>query len=47
MKDYLEIGPSPPEEDCIQLGEDNYIHKARIECNQYIQAIIKSLAGNQ
>lgn len=39
MKDYIEIGSSPVEEDCAQVGCEDYSRKARIECNQYIAAL--------
>jgi hypothetical protein len=43
MLDYLEIGPSPVDEECVQLGCDDYARKARIECLQYIEALRKKL----
>jgi hypothetical protein len=39
MRDYLDIGPVPAEEDCTQVGVDNYMAKARPECNRFIERI--------
>lgn len=46
MNEYLEIGPCPPEEDCVGVGAENYEQKARKECNAFIEAIRKKL-GNE
>jgi len=43
MMDYLEIGPNPFEENCVQVGEEDYCRKARIECLHYIEALRKKL----
>lgn len=43
MRDYMNIGSSPPEEDCVCLGEEDYSRRARIECRQYIEALRKKL----
>jgi len=43
MKNYLEIGPSPIEEDCVQVGEENYADRAREECNRFVQLIREEL----
>ena len=37
--EYLEIGCSPADEKCVQVGEHDYRIKARQECERYIQAI--------
>ena len=39
MIDYLEIGPTPAEEDCEQLGPNYDPEKARAECKRFIAAI--------
>lgn len=39
MREYLEIGAYPPEEECVQVGEDNYDQRANEECRKYIEAI--------
>lgn len=41
MKDYISIGPSPVEEDCVQLGDPDYRSKARKECVRFIELIRK------
>lgn len=41
MKDYIEIGSSPVNEACAQVGTDDYARKARIECSHFIQALRK------
>jgi hypothetical protein len=43
MRDFLEIGPSPPEEDCVQVGEEDCSRRAKIECQHYIDALRKKL----
>ena len=43
MKDYLSIGSSPAEEDCAQVGTDNYREIARKECKAYIDQIRRQL----
>lgn len=35
MREYLELGPVPYEEDCAQVGAGNYHEKARKECTAY------------
>ena len=39
MRDYLNIGSSPAEESCVQVGCDDYSTLARAECKRYIDAI--------
>jgi hypothetical protein len=39
LKDYIEIGPTPVEEDCVQVGADNYGGLARRECNVFIEQL--------
>ena len=43
MRDYITVGPAPCEEDCAQLGSDNYREKAMAECLRYIRLIRKTL----
>lgn len=47
MKDFINIGSTPFEEDCAQVGSDNYEQVSRIECNRY-RDLLKELypAGN-
>lgn len=37
--DYIEIGSSPCDEDCAQLGSDNYYNKAQKECKAFIKQL--------
>ncbi len=38
--DKVYLGPAPAEEECVQLGSDDYDRRARKECREYIAAII-------
>lgn len=38
--EYMEIGPTPANEECLQLGADNYTSDgARAECHRFIRTI--------
>lgn len=39
MGDYLEIGSSPYEEDCAQVGSENYRARALLEYRAYISQL--------
>jgi hypothetical protein len=39
MRDYLEIGPCPAEEEAAQLGTDGFDAANKAECLQFIKAI--------
>ena len=39
MRDYLSIGSSPADEDCVQVGTENYAARARQECSRYIELL--------
>lgn len=43
MRDDMSIGPSPCDESCVQVGEANYMERAREECNRFIEVIRKKL----
>ncbi len=43
MRDWLDIGPSPPGETCVQLGSDCYYEFARVECQLYIELLRRAL----
>ena len=43
MRDYVDIGPSPAEEPCAQLGVPGYEKKAREECTRFIDLIRRTL----
>jgi hypothetical protein len=40
MRDYVSIGPSPCDEDCVQLGAQNYEALAKEECLRFIKLIL-------
>ena len=39
MADYLNLGPTPAEEPCAQVGEEGYELRAREECKRFIDAL--------
>lgn len=41
MIDYFEIGPTPCDENCAQVGEDNFRNKANIEMDAYIDQLYR------
>jgi hypothetical protein len=41
MRDYIDIGPSPADEPCAQLGSEGYEEKAHAECKRFIALIRK------
>lgn len=43
MMDYLNIGSSPPAEDCAAVGSENYLEQARKECKVYIDLLRRTL----
>lgn len=43
MYDYIFIGPTPSNEECAQLGEENYETRARAECQRFIELIREKL----
>ena len=43
MRDKIEIGPTPADEPCEQLGPDYDPARARLECRLFIDAIRESL----
>ena len=46
MRDFLEIGSAPPDEDCAQLGEDDFYEQSHKEMRAYIELIRRTL-GNE
>ena len=38
-RDYLCIGSSPPDEDCVGMGSEDYWEKSLAECKRYIERI--------
>ncbi len=45
MKDYISVGPCPTDEECVQLGDENYYPRARKECARFIEVIRKKLGA--
>ncbi|MFA5166670.1 MAG: hypothetical protein WC449_05295 [Candidatus Paceibacterota bacterium] len=43
MRDYINIGSTPPEEDCAQVGSEDYGNKSRLECCLYKLALRRFL----
>jgi hypothetical protein len=43
MKDTIELGSSPCNEDCLQVGNENYELLAKVECQRFIELIRKKL----
>jgi hypothetical protein len=43
MREYIEIGSSPCDEDCAQVGSENYEARAKEECRRYIGALRATL----
>jgi len=43
MRDYINIGATPAEEDCAQVGSPDYSSRARVECQRFIELIRKTL----
>jgi hypothetical protein len=43
MRDYIDIGSSPPGEECAQLGSDGYWSRANRECRAYIALLRRAL----
>lgn len=41
MKDYITLGSSPVNEFCAQVGEDDYLEKAREESQRYLDLLKK------
>jgi hypothetical protein len=37
--EYLNLGSSPSNEDCAQVGREGYQEMARLECNLYIEQL--------
>lgn len=43
MRDYIDIGSTPCEEECAQVGSEDYLKKARVECKRFMELIRKKL----
>lgn len=45
MKEYLEIGPAPADEPCVQVGEDDYMSRSRAESRKFAALIERAYPG--
>ena len=41
MKDYLSIGSVPSEENCAQVGQNDYSNQANIECRAFANQLAR------
>lgn len=41
MRDYMELGPTPVDEDCVQITEPNYEKIGYEECLRYVHQLRK------
>ena len=41
MANYLVLAPAPTEEDCVCVGEEDYMPRARAECQRFIALLRK------
>lgn len=46
MKQYMDLGPTPCDEDCAQVGSENYTERAKKECAVYVRQMHRVLAAN-
>lgn len=42
MREYIEIGCSPSDEPCVNVGEENYGPRARKECFRFVELLRKT-----
>ena len=45
MREYIEIGSTPCDEECAQVGADDYAERSRKECRAYIGQLGRTLAA--
>ncbi len=39
MRDYINIGPSPCDEDCAQVGKEDYVERSKKECRAFLNQL--------
>ena len=39
--DYVELGPVPCDEDCAQMGTDDFERENKAECLRYMKGLVK------
>ena len=44
MENSLVLAPAPPEEECVRVGEEDYLPRARAECQRFI-ALLRQKFG--
>jgi len=42
MSDFVVIGPTPSDEECAQVGDDNYFVQSQLECRRFIELLRKT-----
>jgi hypothetical protein len=42
-KDYMDLGSAPAEEDCAQVGSDDYSQRVRRECRIWIDQLKRTM----
>lgn len=47
MKEYLELGATPCNEDCAQVGSDNYFEESSKESKRYIDLLEKKFGEHR
>lgn len=45
-RECIELGSTPADEDCAQVGSENYEERARAECERYI-ALLRTKFGTE
>jgi len=45
MRDYITIGSSPNNEECVQVGSADYKNRMRTECNVYKRQLERTYPG--
>lgn len=46
MTDFVYLGPAPDDEECAQIGQDNFRERATQECRRYI-ALLRKTFGDE
>ena len=46
MENSLVLAPAPPEEECVSVGEEDYLPRARAECQRFISERVALLEGS-
>ena len=39
MRDFFTLGPTPSDESCVSVGEENYEERARKECQRFVRLL--------